>query len=391
MMHDAGPFIDWILTKGRHEGLQTLTDALGPRLRAAGIPLMRLRMGMRTTHPLIAAVSHIWDPGGNDAEDKAQLRAPHGIETRATYIGSPMEIISTTHGPYRRRLDDTLGPDDHLILHELKARGASDWYGRPIHFATGTYGIIIFVADGAGFSTEDIALLDTISEVLAPVVEARRHDHIANAIATSYLGPRTGQRVLDGQITRGDIEQIEAAILFSDIRGWTALNATEPAETVLDIANRYFEVMSDAIDNNGGEILKFTGDGVLALFPSDGSDAGQVNACRQALSAAHAALGIAALADLPVPFGTGIHYGELLYGNVGARERLDFTVLGQSVNIASRVEAFCGRLGEPVLLSDTVAQLTGMPTRHVSTETLKGLDTPMPLHAPAGGGAPANS
>ena len=382
-MHDAAPFIDWILTKGRHQGLQALTDELGPRLQAAGVPLMRLRIGMRTTHPLIAAGSHIWDPGGNDAEDKAQLRAPHGIETRATYIGSPMEIISTTQGPYRRRLDETLGPDDHLILHELKARGAADWYGRPMHFATGSFGMIIFVGDGPGFGADDITLLDTLSEVLAPIVAARRHDHMATAIATRYLGPRTGQRVLDGQITRGDIEQTEAAILFSDIRGWTALNASQSAEHVLDVANRYFEVMSDAIDNNGGEILKFMGDGVLALFPSDGSKAGQVEACRQALSAAHAALGIAALADLPVPFGTGIHFGKLLYGNVGARERLDFTVLGQSVNIASRVEAFCGRLNEPVLMSDTVAQLTGMPTRHVATESLKGLDTPMPLHAPA--------
>ncbi|KIC50139.1 adenylate/guanylate cyclase domain-containing protein [Tateyamaria sp. ANG-S1] len=382
-MHNAALFIDWILTTGRLKGLQALTDELGPRLRAAGIPLMRLRIGMRTTHPLIAAVSHIWDPGGNDAEDKEQLRAPHGIETRATYIGSPMEIISTTQGPYRRRLDDTLGADDHLILHELKARGATDWYGRPMRFATGSFGIIIFVADGAGFGADDLTLLDTLSEVLAPIVEARRHDHLATTIATSYLGPRTGQRVLDGEMTRGDISQIEAAILFSDIRGWTALNASQSAEHVLDVANRYFEVMSDAIDNNGGEILKFTGDGVLALFPSDGSEPGQVEACRQALSAAHAALGIAALADLPVPFGTGIHFGKLLYGNVGARERLDFTVLGQSVNIASRVEAFSGRLNEPVLLSDTAAHLTGMPTRHVSTETLKGVDDPMPLHAPA--------
>lgn len=382
-MRDAAPFIDWILTTGRLQGLQTLTDELGPRLRAAGVPVMRLRMGMRTTHPLVAAVSYIWDPGGNEAEDKAQLRAPHGIETRDTYIGSPMEIISTSQAPYRRRLDHTLGPDDHLILHELKARGATDWYGRPILFATGSFGIIIFAADGAGFSAEDIALLDTLFEVLAPIVEAQRHDHMANAIAKSYLGPRTGQRVLDGQITRGDIEQTEAAILFSDIRGWTALNATRPAEQALDVANRYFEVMSDAIDNNGGEILKFMGDGVLALFPSDGSTPVQVNACRQALSAAHAAIGIAALADLPVPFGTGIHYGKLLYGNVGARERLDFTVLGQSVNIAARVEAFCGRLDEPVLLSDRVAQLAGMPTRHVATETLKGMNTPMRLHAPA--------
>ena len=382
-MHDAIPLIQWILTQGRMQGLQSLTDELALRLCNAGLPLMRLRIGMRTTHPLVAAVSHIWDPGGNEAEDKAQLRAPHGIETRATYIGSPMEIISNTQAPYRRRLNDDLGPDDHRVLHELRDRGASDWYGRPLPFSNGSFGIIIFVANGPGFSGADMALLDTLSEVLAPVVEAQRHSHLATAIATSYLGPRTGQRVLDGQITRGDIETTEAAILFSDIRGWTALNASEPPERVLDIANRYFEVMSDAVDGSGGEILKFMGDGILAMFPSDRSKDGKVTACRAALSAAQAALGIAALAELPVPFGTGIHYGALLYGNVGARERIDFTVLGQSVNIAARVEAFCGRLGQPVLVSDVVAQAVGQNMTHVSTEPLKGLEAPMPLYAPA--------
>ncbi|WP_299685925.1 adenylate/guanylate cyclase domain-containing protein [uncultured Tateyamaria sp.] len=382
-MHDAVPLIEWVLTDGRMQGLKALTDGLGPRLRDAGVPLMRLRMGMRTTHPLIAAVSYIWDPDGTDDTNQDQLRTGHGMETRTTYVGSPMEIIATSQAPYRRRLDDSLGPDDHLVLHELRDRGASDWYGRPMPFATGSFGMVIFVADGPGFSDADIALLDTLSDVLAPVVEARRHDHLATAIATSYLGPRTGRRVLDGQITRGDIETTQAAILFSDIRGWTALNASEPPDRVLNIANRYFEVMSDAIDGSDGEILKFMGDGILAMFPADGTEAGKVQACRAALSAAQAGLGIAALAELPVPFGTGIHYGALLYGNVGARERIDFTVLGQSVNIAARVEAFCGRLGAPILVSDTVAQAVGQDMVHVSTEPLKGLDAPMPLFAPA--------
>lgn len=291
-MHDVASLIHWILTEGRMKGLKDLTDGLGARIREVGVPLMRLRMGMRTTHPLIAAVSFIWDPSGEDANDQAQLSTDHGMESRSTYIGSPMEIIAMSQAPYRRRLDDTLGPDDHLILHELKDRGASDWYGRTMPFATGSFGIIIFVADGPrGFVAEDIALIDTLSEVLAPIVEAHAQNHLATAIATSYLGQRTGLRVLDGQITRGDIETTEAAILFSDIRGWTALNAVKPPEAVLDIANRYFEVMSDAIDNNNGEILKFLGDGVLALFPSDGSNSGQIAACRQAISAAMPHLG----------------------------------------------------------------------------------------------------
>ncbi|MEL7093617.1 MAG: adenylate/guanylate cyclase domain-containing protein [Pseudomonadota bacterium] len=360
-----------------------MTDGLGPRLRAAGVPLMRLRIGMRTTHPLIAALSFIWDPDSDDPDNPALQSAGHGMEQRSNYMGSPMEIIVTTEAPYRRLLDDSIGPEDHLIMHELKARGATDWYGRPVWYATGSFGIVIFVAHGTAFSDDDIELLDTVADVLGPVVEAWTHHHLATAIATSYLGPRTGRRVLDGQITRGDIETTEAAILFSDIRGWTALNAAESPDSVLSIANRYFEVMSDAIDANNGEILKFLGDGILALFPSDGTPAGKVRACRQALTTAQAALDLAKTADLPVPFGTGVHYGEVLYGNVGARERIDFTVLGQSVNIAARVEAFCGRLGEPVLMSDTVADIAGLPSRHASTETLKGVAAPMRLYAPA--------
>ncbi|MEL7127443.1 MAG: adenylate/guanylate cyclase domain-containing protein [Pseudomonadota bacterium] len=380
VMHNAAPLVDWILTSGRLKGLDALTQELGPRLRAAGVPLMRLRMGMRTTHPLVAALSYFWDPGNTAPED--QTHAPQGIEQRATYIGSPMEIIATNNTPYRRRLDQTLDEDDHLILHELAARGATDWYGTPLRFSTGTFGIAVYVGDGPGFDADDIALLNTVSSALAPIVEAQRHLHLATAIATSYLGHRTGHRVLDGQITRGDIETTQGAILFSDIRGWTALNATRPATEALEVANRYFEVISDAVVNNGGEILKFMGDGVLALFPADGTPQGQTEACRQAVAAAYASHGIAALAELTVPFGIGIHFGEVLYGNVGARTRLDFTILGQSVNIAARVEAFCGRLDAPILVSDTVAQAAGGDMVHVATQPLKGVDTPMALYAP---------
>jgi len=198
-------------------------------------------------------------------------------------------------------------------------------------FSTGAKGIIIFAADGAhGFSDAQIAGLDAITAVLTPVMDTYGQQHLARAIA-----------------------------------------------------NRCFEVMSDAVDSNGGEILKFMGDGVLALFPGDGSQVGRLRACRQAIAAAQASHGFASQAKLPVHFGIGIHYGEVLYGNVGARTRIDFTVLGQSVNIASRVESFCDRLKHSVLVSDAVAQAAAMPTLHVATEQPKGTDTPMALHSAA--------
>lgn len=371
----------WILTQGRMNGLQALIDGLGARLRAGGMDLMRLRLGMRTTHPLTTALSFMWENSGGPI---VQAAAPHGLENRSAYVGSPMEHVARTRTPFRRILTGTLTKDDHTVLHELQLRGATDYYGIPLVFVEGSGGILMAVSEAAsGFSDDDITLLDTLSQVIAPVAEAHGNHHLATAIATSYLGPKTGQRVLDGQITRGDIETTQAAILFSDIRGWTALNATLPAAEILQIANRYFEIISDAVDSTGGEILKFMGDGVLALFPSDSTGRGRKLACRNAVAAAHAAQGIAADTDrFDTSFGIGIHFGEVLYGNVGAHARIDFTILGQAVNIASRVESSCADLGQSVLVSDTVAKIADLPMQHVSTQPLKGVEYPMALHTP---------
>ncbi|MEO0401931.1 MAG: adenylate/guanylate cyclase domain-containing protein [Pseudomonadota bacterium] len=385
-MIDTQAHIDWILGPGRMGGLQTIVDGLGARLCADGVPTMRVRISFRTTHPLTAALTVIWEA---NAEPIKAFTVPHGLETRSDYAGSPLAAIAITGRPFRRSLTEKLGEADHVSLHEIQYRGGTDYYGLPLDFVTGHRGMVVFVCDAAdGFSDAQISGLTQIAAVLAPIVEARANHQLATAIATSYLGQRTGLRVLDGQITRGDIETVEAAILFSDMRGWTALNATRPATEALKIANSYFEVISDAVDAQGGEILKFMGDGVLALFPSDGTQQGQITACRQAVAASHAAQGIATLAELPVPFGIGIHYGAVLYGNVGARARIDFTVLGQSVNIAARVEACCARLNQRVLVSDTVAQTLGTGMTHVSTEPLKGVNAPMALHTPLAGDAP---
>lgn len=373
---DPGAVRDWLLETGRFcPDLYGLVQGLGEFLRKSGAPVLRLRISNRTLHPLTTAVSSVWelDPGRRE-----QIETPHGLEQRPSYLGSPMQFVSETGNPFRRRLDGALGADDHRILHELKERGATDYLALPMRFSDGKGAIYSMASDAdGGLSEEDIAAFTRICDVLAPIVEVYRHKHIAAVLAEAYLGRRTGQKVLDGRITRGDIETINAAILVSDIRDWTGLNARLPADQALAAANRYFEVIAEAVEARGGEILKFIGDGVLAVFPTnDSADDRQV--CADALNAAMEALGTARQSDPPlgVDFGIGLHFGEVAYGNVGSKTRIDFTVLGSAVNIAARLEGLCREFRRPVLFSTAVADRLPEPADRLGEAVLKGMTEP---------------
>ncbi len=367
------PIIQWLLDEGRlMDDVDETVEQLGERMLSAGAPLWRLRLSMRTLHPLIAAFSSVWE---RDAGDTERIETPHGLEGRSAYIGSPLEIIGRTGTAFRKRLSNTLTSADHTVLHDLKARGATDYFGLPLIYASGTTASLVFTTDAAdGFSDHDVECFAEIASVMAPIAEVFSTRRIALAVAEAYLGSRTGRRVLDGQITRGDIEKINAAILVSDIRDWSGLSNRLPAEEALALANSYFEIVAQAVEANDGEILKFIGDGVLAIFPTDdGSMSGEA-ACRNALSAARQALRTAHTdrKASSLRLGTGLHFGEVLYGNIGSATRIDFTVLGQAVNIASRIEGLCSRLGEPILFSEAFAERLAEPSAVVADETLKG-------------------
>lgn len=369
----SGPIIEWLLAEGRLLGdVDETVRKLGQKMLAAGAPLWRLRLSMRTLHPLIAAFSSVWE---RDAGGTEHIETPHGLEGRSGYFGSPLEIIGRTGAAFRKCLSETLSADDHNVLHDLKARGATDYFGLPLKYASGTTASLVFTTDAAnGFSDHDIARLTEIASVMAPIAEVFSVRRISLAVAEAYLGPRTGRRVLEGQITRGDIEKIDAAILVSDIRDWSGLSNRLPAEEALALANRYFEIVAEAVETNGGEILKLIGDGVLAIFPAgDGAISPEV-ACRNALSAARQSLQSAQCDSQPADlrFGTGLHFGEVLYGNIGSATRIDFTVLGQAVNIAARIEGLCGPLDQPVLFSEAFAGQLGEASRVVAEEPLKG-------------------
>ncbi len=370
---DPGPIVEWLLDEGRFlADVDDVVRQLGERMRASGAPLWRLRLSMRTLHPLMTAITSVWE---RDSESTTFIETPHGLEGRSGYIGSPLEIITRARTPLRKKLTDPLSESDHNVLHDLKARGGTDYFGLPMRFSDDATATLVFTTDAAGgFADRDIEGFNRIASVLAPITEVFNAKLVSLAVAEAYLGPRTGQRVLDGQITRGHIEKIDAAILVSDIRDWTGLNARMAVEDALALANRYFEAVAEAVEANGGEILKLIGDGILAIFPTGGGTSDADSVCDRALAAARQALRSARDADPPLDlrFGIGMHFGEVLYGNIGSKTRLDFTVLGQAVNTAARIEGLCGRLGRPILFSQDFADRLAEPTTRVAEEMLKG-------------------
>lgn len=372
---DPGLIIDWLLDEGRFlASMDELVSQLGDRLLDAGAPVWRVRLSMRTLHPLVTAVSSVWE---RDSTTTISLQTPHGMEGRSGYYGSPLEVIVRTAKPLRVNLEGTLDDTHHNVLHDLKSRGATDYFGLPMRFSRGPSALAVFNSDTpGGFSDQDIDGFTEIASILGPITEVFNARSVSLAVAEAYLGPRTGQRVLDGQITRGDIEKIDAAILVSDIRGWTELNNRLTAETALALANRYFEIIAEAVEDHGGEILKFLGDGVLAVFPTEDGALDADKVCGHALASARHALEAARSAEPPLDlrFGFGLHFGEVLYGNIGSKTRIDFTVLGQAVNIAARIEGLCGALDRPVLFSEAFSKRLSEPATLAAEEQLKGID-----------------
>jgi len=214
-----------------------------------------------------------------------------------------------------------------------------------------------------GFTDDQIGWLRQLVIPLARVTEIISLQRTAALLLDTYVGNRAGERILAGQIRRGHTETMHAAIWLSDLRGFTALSDRLPSETVVDVLNQYFDCQVHTIRNHGGEVLKFMGDGLLAVFPiaADDGDAGEV--CSGALEAAREARANVEAMHYPAGetverfrFGVALHVGPILYGNIGGANRLDFTCIGPAVNLAARLEKIAGRLSRTVVASSGFAE-----------------------------------
>jgi adenylate cyclase len=238
-----------------------------------------------------------------------------------------------------------------------------------------------------GFTDMELNTITELTFLLMSYLEGFHENRIMKILLSTYLGSKTGEQVLTGKVYRGDIEKIKAAIWYSDLRGFTAMSEKMESVELVAWLNDYFEVISKVIEQHNGEILKFIGDAILAVFPvTEYSSVERV--CHEALNAAKKANAKlnqlndcrqqkgAALLD----HGIALHEGEVQYGNIGSQKRLDFTIIGQAVNLTSRIEGLCGKLGERTLVSQKFASYFGNEPICIGTFELKGIANPQKIY-----------
>ena len=356
---DIRSTVDWLVDGARStmQAHQVLAE-LCERLLSCGIPLWRVAVFVRTLHPHIMARRFIWRPGA----DVEVRDAPFDLLETAEFRGSPVAKVYATKMPIRRRLADADCPIDFPMLRELRDEGVSDYLASPLLLTDGEIDLATWTTRQAGgFTNAQIEGIKSIIAPLARVAEVRALRRTAINLLDTYVGNQTGERILAGAIRRGHAEAIYAGIWLSDMRGFTLLADRVPPQILLELLNEYFDCQVPTILKHGGEVLKFMGDGLLAIFPIE-SDSGPGEVCERALAAAYEARGNVAALNQPirteigvVRFGLALHIGKVLYGNIGGGNRLDFTCIGPAVNLAARLEKLAGKLGRVIVASDEFA------------------------------------
>jgi adenylate cyclase len=353
-----------------------LVNGLMERLLAAGAPVDRLRFVSGTIHPQVLAWGAVWKRGG-----RAELvLADHGVQLSDAYPGSPVQIVRERSKAFRRRLHD-LDEKENVVLHELRAEGMTDYYASPMQFSTGAVNFVsLATATPAGFSDEDLDRFDALANLLAPLIEIIERRRMTLGLLDTFVGPRIGARILEGQVKRGDGDRIEAAFWYSDLRGFTELSEALGAGDLLNLLNEYFESCAAAAAPRGGEILQFIGDAILIVFEIRGREQ-EAKVCEAALDAAVDAFNAIAVVNhrrrhaglREIEFGLGLHLGMVTHANVGAPNRLAFNVVGPAVNKTARIQALTKDAGVPLLLSAEFAKLVRQPVRSMGRFGLRGV------------------
>ncbi len=382
---------EWAIEAGlRGAAEPELLAGFCERLVAAGIPLLRANINKATLHPLVFSSDFEWWRDQGSRQD--DLYRQSSKLTDAELKRFPFYYMSASGlTRLRRRLDKPI--DEFPLMERLRRKGGTDYVAFSTGFGdTGTPGPFqgfssswSTVAPG-GFDDGEIATIERLLQPFALAIKATSAFRAAATALETYLGKDAGNRVLSGEIVRGSVQTIRAVLWYADLQGFTKIADSAPSEQLITMLNDYFGCMVDAVHDHGGEVLKFLGDGLLAIFRWEQDS----NVCAAALNSAEASFArVAELNDrrakagLPVTqFYLGLHLGDALYGNIGGQDRLDFTVVGPAVNEVSRIENMCRTLDQDMIVSAAFAQAAGGSTSRIVSlgrYALRGVRQPQEL------------
>ena len=377
---------NWLVDRGlAGTWIEGLFQGFCEQLVQGGVPLWRGHLAIKTLHPMFEALTVIWyrDSGVET------VTIPHGSSAKEDWQRSALHhMLENQLFEFRHKLEEPDSTVDFPFLEYLRSRGGKDYLALLTSFSEGSGAleqrdgmIASWTSDREeGFSDAHVEGLKRLQRRLALAVKIAQREQTAENVVSTYLGTDAGRRVLAGQIRRGDGEVIRAAIWYCDLRESTALAEKYLGRSFLEILNTYFECTAGAVLDHGGEVLRFIGDAVLAIFPIDGPG-GHSRATRMALAAARDAQERMSQVNSErerngepqLAFGLGLHLGEILYGNIGVPERVEFSVIGPAANEVARLEDLTKELGHTVVISAAFSQYLPMELRSLGRHQLRGV------------------
>ncbi len=381
------PVATWLYTEGR--GLRdaaALVEGVGAQLDAAGAHVDFLALMSRTLHPQLVG----WSVFGSRMNGVRRDSIEHGVRSSDAYVGSPIQRVQENHDAVHLKIGPQLQEGEHSLVQDLRDEGITDYYALPMISSAGTVNAMTLATSHLdGFTEADFERFKALSNLLAPLVEIIAVRRSTRGLLDTFVGPRISERIIHGQVKRGDGDRIDAAFWYSDLRGFTQLSETLPTAELLSLLNDYFEYCAVAAASRGGEILQFIGDAILIVFEI-GAAGDRATVCEAALEAARGAFNSIAVVNhrrrrtehALIEFGLGLHVGTVTHAKVGSRDRLAFNVVGPAVNMTARIQSMTRQLGEPLLLSAEFASQAKAPLRSVGRHDLRGVASAQELFTP---------
>lgn len=385
----SDPMALWLMTELQRPNAELdFFSELVRRLIAEGIEIDRAFCGLLSLHPLFVSRNLIWTP----VDGASIVKRPHGVASTDFYYKSPVYLIHQGADEVHQRLDVDEELLEFDIWKEGRAQGMTDYIALPLRHTTGEVNVFaLSTRRRAGFARAQIDRVKDLMPLIALRLELMNSYFVTSSLLNTYLSEAAARRVLAGTIHRAEGETLKAAIYFCDLRGFTAMSDRMEAEEIIEMLDDYFDCMIEPIKALGGEVLKFMGDGMLAIFPMD-ERTGQL-ACQSALAAAEEGLRNLEVLNArrvqegkrELRAGIGLHAGDVIFGNIGSADRLDFTVIGRAVNEVSRVEALTRVLGRNILMTEGFAEThaDGRDLISLGFHVLTGVSEPAEIFAPA--------